>query len=164
MRSEIVRIAIGSDHAGFNLKRFLTDELVTAGYEIADFGANSDAPVDYPDIAQPLAEAVAAHEADLGVLICSNGVGMSVVGNKVPGVRAALCSDGWSARRAREHTDCNVLALGSYAVGTQVALEVLRAFLEAQPQGGRHAQRVAKIDALDARRAPPALSERSTPR
>ncbi|MEE9277640.1 MAG: ribose 5-phosphate isomerase B [Dehalococcoidia bacterium] len=149
-----MRIAIGSDHSGLGLKTFLKDQLESEGHAVRDFGTNQSDPVDYPDIAIPLAQAVAAHEADLGVVICSNGVGVSMAANKAPGVRAALCSDPWSAQRAREHTDCNVLALGAYAIGSHVAQAVLAAFLAGEFQGGRHARRVAKINALDAPRRP----------
>ena len=144
-----MRIAIGSDHAGFHLKQFLKEALEREGYAVRDFGTDSEASVDYPDIAAPLARAVAAGEADLGVLVCSNGVGVSIAANKVAGVRAALCADPWTARRAREHTNCNVLALGAYAIGTHVALDVLHAFLTSTFAGGRHARRVAKLEALD---------------
>ena len=147
------RIAIGSDHAGFALKTMLKEHLQREGYPVLDFGTDSDQAVDYPDIVAPLARAVAGGEADLGVVVCSNGVGVSIVANKVPGVRAALCADPWTARRAREHTDANVLALGAFAIGSHVALEVLRAFLEGAFQGGRHERRVAKINALDSSRA-----------
>ena len=145
-----VRIGIGSDHAGFRLKQFLKNELIRAGHELRDFGADNEDSVDYPDIAVPLARAVAAGDVDLGVVLCSNGVGVSIAANKVPGVRAALCHDPWSARRAREHTDCNVLALGAYAIGTHLAQEVVQAFLDGRFQRGRHARRVDKIKALDA--------------
>ena len=148
-----MRIAIGSDHAGYSLKRFLKSFLEGEGYDLVDFGTDNEESVDYPDIVIPLARSIAADEADLGVVVCSNGVGVSITANKVAGVRAALCGDPWSARRSREHANANVLALGAYAIGSHVALEVLRAFLEGEFQGGRHARRVAKIDALDATRS-----------
>ena len=144
-----MRIAIGSDHAGYRLKEFLRAELAPLGHELADFGAHGPDSVDYPDIAAPLARSVVAAEADLGIVICSNGVGVSIVANKVPGCRAALCHDAWSAARAREHTNANVLALGALAIGEQVALDIVRAFLSHAFEGGRHARRVAKIEALD---------------
>jgi ribose 5-phosphate isomerase B len=155
-----VRIAIGSDHTGVRLKSFLEAELAPDSHDLHDFGADSEASVDYPDIAAPLARSVAAGEADLGIVICSNGVGVSIVANKVPGCRAALCHDAWSARRARQHTNANVLALGAFAIGEQVALEIVHAFLAAEFEGGRHARRVAKIDALDRERSDtPAASD-----
>lgn len=147
-----MRVAIGSDHAGFALKERLREHLASLGHEPSDFGCPDETSVDYPDIARPLAEAVAAGQFDLGVLTCSNGVGMSITANKVPGVRAALCHDPFSARRAREHTDANVLCLGAWCVGEGVAREVLEAFLAGTFQGGRHARRLDKVRALDASR------------
>ena len=144
-----MRIAIGADHAGFALKELLREELEGLADEVTNFGTDSEQSCDYPDIAIPLAQAVARGEHDFGVLICSNGVGPSMVANKVPRVRAALCHDVFSARRAREHTDANVLCMGAWAVGRGVASEVLRAFREAQFEGGRHQHRVDKINALD---------------
>ena len=144
-----MRIAIGSDHAGFALKELLREELGALGDDVADFGTDSEASCDYPDIAIPLARAVARGDHDLGILICSNGVGPSIVANKIAGIRAALCHDAFSARRAREHTDANILCLGAWAVGRGVASEVMRAFREAEFKGGRHEARVAKINALD---------------
>ena len=144
-----MRIAIGADHAGFALKELLREELEGLADEVTDFGTDSEQSCDYPDIAIPLAQAVARGEQDFGVLICSTGVGPSMVANKVAGVRAALCHDVFSARRAREHTDANVLCMGAWAVGRGVASEVLRAFRDAQFEGGRHQRRVDKINALD---------------
>jgi len=145
-----MRIAIGSDHAGFALKEILREQLVTLGHEAFDLGCADESSVDYPDVARPLAEAVAAGQYDLGVLICSNGVGMSIAANKVKGVRAALCHDTFSARRARQHTDANVLCMGSWCIGSGVAREVVQAFLEGQFEGGRHARRLDKIGAMEA--------------
>ena len=145
-----MRIAVGSDHAGYHLKEALKEHLQSLGHDVADLGCPDEASVDYPDIARLLAESVAAGEHDLGVLICSNGVGMSIAANKVKGVRAALCGDTFSARRARQHTDANVLCLGSWSVGQGVAREILDAFLEGQFEGGRHTRRVDKIKAIEA--------------
>jgi ribose 5-phosphate isomerase B len=144
-----MRIAIGSDHAGYELKQLLIEELQGLGDEVRDFGTDSLESCDYPDIAIPLAEAVAAGQQELGILICSNGVGPSIVANKVHGVRAALCHDVFSARRAREHTDANVLAMGAWAIGRGAASEIVRAFREASFEGGRHERRLAKVRALD---------------
>lgn len=154
-----MRIAIGSDHAGFALKELLAEELRALGDDVVDYGTHSEESCDYPDIAIPLARDVAgAGEAmpfDLGVLICSNGVGISIVANKQHGIRAALCHDVFSARRAREHADANVLCMGAWAIGRGTASEVLRAFRDARFEGGRHARRVAKVRAFDdATRAP----------
>lgn len=144
-----MRIAVGSDHAGFALKEALKEHLVLLGHQVEDFGCPDESAVDYPDIARPLAEAIAAGRCDLGLLTCSSGVGMSITANKVPGVRAALCHDVFSARRAREHTDANVLCLGAWCIGQGVAKEVLETFLEGKFQGGRHARRLEKVRALD---------------
>ena len=145
-----MRVAIGADHAGFALKELLRAELATElGDTVTDFGTDSEQSCDYPDIALPLAQAVARGEHDFGVLICSNGVGPSIVANKVRGIRAALCHDPFSARRARQHTDANVLCMGAWAIGRGLASEVLRAFREARFEGGRHQRRVDKIRALD---------------
>ena len=144
-----MRIAIGSDHAGFDLKTLLADELRALGDEVVDFGTNSTESCDYPDIALPLAEAVAAAKHDFGVLICSNGVGPSIVANKVHGVRAAVCHDVFSAKRAREHTNVNILCMGAWAIGRGAASEVMRAFREASFEGGRHERRLGKLQALD---------------
>ena len=144
-----MRIVIGSDHAGYRLKEFLRGELAALGHDLHDLGTHSEASVDYPDIAVPLARSVVHGEAELGIVICSNGVGVSIAANKVAGVRAALCHDSWSAARARQHTNANVLALGGLAIGEQVALDVVRAFLSNEFEGGRHARRVDKLNALD---------------
>jgi ribose 5-phosphate isomerase B len=144
-----MRIAVGSDHAGFALKEELKGHLASLGHQVEDFGCPDETSVDYPDIARPLAEAVAAGRNDLGILMCSNGVGMSIVANKVSGVRAALCHDVFSARRAREHTDANVLCLGSWCIGQGVAKDVLEAFVGAEFEGGRHTRRLEKVRALD---------------
>ncbi len=145
-----MRIAIGSDHAGFALKELLRHELSDGlGEAVTDFGTDSEQSIDYPDIAIPLSQAIARGEHDLGILICSNGVGPSIAANKVRGVRAALCHDVFSARRAREHADANVLCLGSWSIGRGVAFEVVRAFLEGEFAGGRHERRIGKVNALD---------------
>ncbi|HRC63289.1 MAG TPA: ribose 5-phosphate isomerase B [Dehalococcoidia bacterium] len=144
-----MRIAIGADHAGFALKEILRAELADLGDDVVDFGTHSEDSIDYPDIAIPLAHAVARAEHDFGVLICSNGVGPSIAANKVHGIRAALCHDVFSAKRARQHTDANILCLGSWAIGRGAASEVLRAFRDATFEGGRHQRRVDKINAVD---------------
>jgi ribose 5-phosphate isomerase B len=144
-----VRIAIGSDHAGFQLRQRLRDHLIDAGHDVSEYGPDTDAPIDYPDVAAPMAQAVVAGRRQLGILICSNGVGVSIAANKVRGARAALCADPWSARRAREHTDCNILALGSYVIGPVVAEEIVDAFVNASFEGGRHVRRLAKLAAIE---------------
>ena len=144
-----MRIAIGSDHTGIELKQSLSRHILDAGHELHDFGTHSGASVDYPDIVAPLARAVVAGDHRLGIVICSNGVGVSIAANKVRGVRAALCADPWSARRARQHTDANILALGAWSLGHAVAEEIVEAFLNAEFEGGRHIRRLAKLGALE---------------
>lgn len=144
-----MRIAIGADHAGYALKEILRDQLEALGDEVADFGTHSEESMDYPDIAIPLARAIARGEHDFGVLICSNGVGPSIAANKVHGVRAALCHDVFSSKRARQHADANVLCLGSWAIGRGAAWEVLLGFRDSTFEGGRHQRRVDKIIAID---------------
>lgn len=144
-----MRVAIGSDHAGFELKQILIEELKALGDEVTDYGTDSLESSDYPDVAEPLARAVSAEEHDFGVLICSNGVGPSIVANKIHGVRCGLCHDTFSARRAREHTNCNILAMGAWAIGRGAALNVLMAFRNAEFEGGRHERRIGKLNAID---------------
>ncbi len=148
-----MRIAIGSDHAGFELKELLRERLIERGHRVRDFGPSAPDPTDYADIAAPLAEAVVDGQQQLGIVICSNGVGVSIAANKVRGARAALCTDPWSARRAREHTDCNVLALGSYVTGHALAGEIVDAFVDAEFEGGRHVRRLAKLAAVESKHA-----------
>ena len=148
------RIAIGADHAGFRLQQLCADRLNAIGHDVADHGTYSEERVDYPDYAVKVARAVAAHEADLGVLVCGSGVGVCIAANKIAGIRAATVHDFTSARLAREHNDANVVCLGARFGGEQVALDALDAFLNAEFEGGRHIERVAKITALDAELAP----------
>ncbi len=145
-----MRIAIGSDHTGVELKQTLTQQLRAAGHEVDDFGAHSSESVDYPDIVAPLARAVVERRDQLGIVICSNGVGVSIAANKVAGIRAALCTDSWTARRAREHTNANILALGAWTTGRALAEEIVDVFIEAGFTGGRHVRRLAKLAALEA--------------
>ena len=144
-----MRIAIGSDHRGFALKESLKELLGEVGHEWVDFGCHGEDPVDYPDIAGPLAEAVAAGEYERGILICGNGVGMSIAANKVKGVRAALCQNSFTARLARRHNDVNVLCLGAWGIGHGLAEEIVRTFLSEDFEGGRHARRLEKIRAME---------------
>ena len=144
-----MRIAIGSDHRGFALKEALKELLAELGHEWVDFGCQGEEAVDYPDIARPLAEAMAAGEYQRGILICGSGVGMSIAANKVKGVRAALCHDTFAARLARRHNDANVLCLGGWCIGRGVAEEIVRVFLSEDFEGGRHARRVDKIRAME---------------
>ena len=143
------RIAIGSDHRGFALKEAIAPFLAEFGYQYLDLGCHDDSSVDYPDVAEMVAIAVAEGEADCGVLICGTGIGMSITANKIPGIRAALCSDPMSARMAREHNDANVLCMGGAIIGEWLAREITAAYLTAEFEGGRHGRRVAKISRLE---------------
>ena len=138
-------IAIGADHAGFELKTALKRDLADMGFEIIDHGTGDASPVDYPDIGDTVAGAVAAGEVSRGVLICGSGVGMSIAANRHRGVRAALCHDAEAAQAARRHNNANILALGARSTDTQTARACLRAFLATEFEGGRHARRVEKL-------------------
>jgi len=143
------RIAIGADHAGYRLKEEIIRFLQASGYPVEDMGTSGEESVDYPDYAARVARAVTAGQADLGILICGTGIGMSIAANKVPGIRAAVATDSYMARMAREHNDANVLCLGGRVLGDGSALEVVQAFLQSRFAGGRHARRVEKIQALE---------------
>jgi len=146
-----MRLAFGADHAGFALKQHLIEFSRSLGHEVRDFGTHGSESVDYADFAEPVARAVVAGDVDLGVVVCSNGVGVSITANKVPGARCALCHTSWGAARARLHTGANVLALGALEIGTAIAEECLRAFLEHEPEGGRHERRRAKVADVERR-------------
>jgi len=147
-----MRVAVGADHAGFPLKQEILDELRRLGHEVVDKGTFDTVPVDYPDYAEAVARAVASGEVERGVLLCGSGVGASVAANKVPGVRAAVCHDTYSARQGVEHDDMNVLALGARVIGPEVALEALRAFMGGRFSGEeRHVRRLNKVLAIEAR-------------
>lgn len=144
-----MRLAIGSDHAGYEAKERLKRWLVDRGHEVEDVGTDGTASVDYPDFAAQVARRVAADEADLGVLVCGSGIGMSIAANKIRGVRAAVCTDPYSARLARGHNDANVLCLGARVTGDGLMEDVLDVFLTGSFDGGRHARRVEKIEKLE---------------
>jgi len=143
------RIAIGCDHRGFALKELIIAFLQNAGHSYQDFGCYSTEPVDYPDIAQKVGEAVASGNFAQGILICSTGIGVSIAANKIIGIRAALCCDVFAAQRARQHNDANVLCLRGENIDTESALEIVKTFLATDFEGGRHAQRVNKIRTLE---------------
>jgi ribose 5-phosphate isomerase B len=148
-----MRVALGSDHAGFDLKALLVTTLTDWGHEVVDLGAaNGVDSVDYPDYGSAVGHAVVSGRAELGVAICASGVGISIAANKVSGVRAALAHDATSARLAREHNHANVLCLGARLIGAPVAIDAVEAWLNATPGVGRHLGRIEKLDALDARR------------
>ena len=143
-----MRIAIGSDHQGVNLKQSIIKLLAEAGHDYEDFGCYTTDPVDYPDIAQKVAQAVARGDFERGILICYNGIGMSMAANKVKGIRAALCYTAFNASRTRQHNDANILCLGAEVDHEPVA-EIVSAFLTGQFEGGRHQRRVDKIRELE---------------
>jgi len=138
-------IAVASDHAGFDLKEILKRDLQEAGLEVLDLGTNSTQSVDYPDFGTAMADAVASGKAERGVLVCGTGIGISMAANRNPKVRAALVHDVTSARLSRMHNDANVVAFGQRLIGTETAREALRVFLGTEFEGGRHANRVAKL-------------------
>ena len=143
-----MKIAIGSDHGGFDLK----DELIKTvleGHEVQDFGVFSAESVDYPDIAAPVCERVRSGEFEKGILICGTGLGMSIAANKVDGIRAAKCDDVYSAEMSRKHNDANVLCFGARVIGVERAKMIVKAWLASEFEGGRHLRRVEKIMALE---------------
>ncbi|MFQ3671735.1 MAG: ribose 5-phosphate isomerase B [Verrucomicrobiia bacterium] len=147
-----MKLVIGSDHAAFRLKETLKARLLDAGHDLTDVGTDSEAAVDYPDFAMKLGMAIARGEAERGILLCGSGVGASVAANKIPGVRAGLCHDTYSAHQGVEHDDMNVLVLGARIIGEEVAKELVDTFLRARYSAEeRHARRLAKV--LDIERA-----------
>jgi ribose 5-phosphate isomerase B len=138
-------VAIAADHGGFDLKESLVPVLQTAGVTVLDLGTTSREAVDYPEFADALAAALMAGRAQRGVLICGTGIGISIAANRHPGIRAALCHDGLTARLARQHNDANVLVLGGRLIGIEAAKDCLSTFLNTPFEGGRHARRVAKL-------------------
>jgi ribose 5-phosphate isomerase B len=142
-------IALGCDHGGFALMKEIIKCLDERGLPYKNFGTFSEDSCDYPAIAEPVSRAVAAGEFEKGILICGTGIGMSIAANKIPGIRAALCSDSFSAEMTRRHNDANILVLGARAIGTGLALYILDTFLETPFDGGRHARRVAMLGDLE---------------
>ncbi len=145
-----MRIAVGCDHRGLSLKQSVMETIADSGFSYEDFGCYTAEPVDYPDIALKVTGAVARGDFDYGVLICNTGVGMSIAANKVKGIIAALCRDAFTARRARQHNDANVLCLATID-GADVTCEILKVFFSADFEGGRHARRLDKVRAIEAR-------------
>ena len=144
-----MKIVLGSDHAGFELKEDLRAYLAEQKVEVIDLGVYNEEPVDYPDIGASVAQKVSRGEIGRGILICGSGIGMSIVANRFPGVRAALCHDLYTARISREHNDANLLILGGRLIGKGLAQEILKVWLETGFQGGRHQRRLEKIRALE---------------
>jgi len=143
-----VRIAIGCDHRGLDLKQFVVKLLAETEHIYEDFGSYTADSVDYPDIAKTVAEKVAEGNFERGILICDTGIGMSIAANKVKGIRAALCHDAFSARRARQHNDANILCLAAEKGQEQIS-EMIEAFLTGEFEGGRHLRRLDKIKAME---------------
>ena len=144
-----MRIAIGADHGGFELKSKLVKFLKTSGHEISDFGTDSKEPCDYPLIGYEVAKRVASGECDRGVLICKTSIGMTIVANKLSGVRAASCRSAEEARSSREHNNSNILSLGSHFVDEKAAEEILEVWLATAHAGGRHKRRVDQISEIE---------------
>ena len=144
-----MKIALACDHGGLQLKLAVKRHLEELGHQVADFGTHTAESCDYPDYAAEAARAVADGRCQMGIVICTTGIGVSMAANKIHGVRCALVSDLMSARLTRQHNDANMMALGAGVVGEKLALELTDAFLSASFEGGRHARRVAKLMALE---------------
>jgi ribose 5-phosphate isomerase B len=147
-----MRVAVGADHAGFRLKTALVEILGELGHEVEDVGTFSEDSVNYADYSVMVAEKVARGECERGVIVCGTGIGPCIAANKLPGIRAAVLSEPYSARMSRAHNDANVLCLGSRVIGIDVARDCLLTFLRTPFEGGRHAQRLERIAELDAKR------------
>ena len=144
-----MKIAAGSDHAGYRLKEHLVRLVEAQGHQVTDLGTRSEDSVDYPDFAAAVASEVAAGRADRGLLVCGTGVGVAIAANKVDGIRAATCNDLYTSRLSRAHNDANVLTLGARVVGEGLAEDIVRTFLATEYEAGRHQRRVEKIHAIE---------------
>ena len=144
-----MKIAIGSDHGGVRLKKEIIAHLKSKGTEYEDFGTFSEESCDYPDVAVKVAEKVVSKSFEFGILICGTGIGIGIAANKVPGIRAALCNDTFSAHASREHNNANILTMGERVVGTGLALDIVDIFLNSKFQGDRHMRRVNKISEIE---------------
>lgn len=147
-----MHIAIGADQGGFELKEKIVEYLVAQDCQVSDLGIHEPKSIDYPDIAESVARSVARGEAEHGIIVCATGLGVSMAANKVRGIRAAVCTNCYMARMAREHNDAQVLCLGGRVIGVGLALAIVDVFLSTEAQGGRHARRVGKINALDGKK------------
>ena len=145
-----MKIAVACDHGAYDLKQTVVAHLTQKGYEVVDFGCHSKDSCDYPDFAGPAAKAVAKGSCDRGVLLCTTGIGVSIAANKVKGIRAACCSDYFSAKYTRAHNDANVLCMGDRVVGAGLALELVQVFLTTPFEGGRHQTRIDQIMDIEA--------------
>jgi len=144
-----MKIAIGTDHAGFHLKEVLKDYLRAKGHQVTDFGTHSEAPVDYPDYIRPAAQSVAAGQDDLGIVLGGSGNGEAIVANKISGIRCAVCWNEESASLAREHNNANVISIGARMVAEEIARKIVDTWLSAEFQGGRHQIRIDKISSIE---------------
>ena len=144
------KIALASDHGGFDLKESVIAHLLNTGWEVDDLGPHSGDSVDYPDYGIKLAEAVAEKKVDRGIVICGTGIGMSIVVNRYPGIRGTLCSDVFTAKLCREHNDSNILIMGGRVIGKGLAAEIVNTWLNTPFEGGRHQRRLDKINQIDA--------------
>ena len=142
-------IAIGSDHGGFELKEHIKKYLTEKGIDVKDFGTHSEQSIDYPDCARPVCEAVLREECERGILVCGTGIGISMAAIKFKGIRAALCTNVFSAKMAKEHNNANVICLGGRVTGRELAFMIVDAFMDAEFQGGRHAERIKKIHEIE---------------
>ena len=142
-------VAVGSDHAGLDLKQEIVKLLAELKHDVADYGTCTPLSVDYPDFGEKVAEAVSGGKAERGILICGTGIGMSIVANKFPNVRAALCNELFSARMSRMHNDANILVLGGRIIGRDLAREIVRLWIDTGFENGRHSDRIRKISAIE---------------
>ncbi len=156
-----MKVAIGSDHRGYDAKQQIKSIVTQAGHECVDFGTDGSHPVDYPDLAYIVAKAVSDGQADRAILICATGLGMSIAANKVKGIRAALCHDELSARISRDHNDTNILCLSGDQIGEVLLRKIVEAWLTTEFSGGRHQRRVSKIRAIEEGRDPRELDSNS---
>ena len=145
-----MKIGIASDHGGLELKEYIVKFFEEQDVEYVDYGTNTNDSVDYPEYGKKLAEKVVEGEVERGIAICGTGIGISIACNKVKGIRAALCGDTYSARMSREHNNANILALGGRVTGQDLALEIVRTWLESEFEGGRHQRRLEKISDIEA--------------
>lgn len=144
-----MKLAIGCDHVGWELKPIIVEYLETLGHTVQDFGTFSDSRVNYPDYAQAVSEAVVSKNCDLGVLICGTGIGISIAANKIKGIRAVVCSEPYSAKLSRQHNNTNILAFGSRVIGPELAKMITKEWLDAVYEGGRHQKRVEQIASIE---------------
>lgn len=144
-----MKIAIGSDHGGYELKEFIKEYLNTKGHEVTDVGAYDEKSVDYPDYAEKCAAIVKANDAEFGILFCGTGIGISIAANKIDGIRAALCHDSYTAKMAKQHNNANILVLGGRVLGKSLAVDIVDTFIASHFEGGRHQGRLDKITKLE---------------